>query len=975
MTTHSSTIHQFEITRTLDLPEIGCFLTEAIHLQSKAKVIHLASDEEENLFCLSFRTHPNKSDGVAHILEHTVLCGSKRFPVRDPFFGMTRRSLNTFMNALTGADFTCYPAASCIKRDFYNLLDVYLDAVFHPNLDKLSFLQEGHRLEFSETGELLFKGIVLNEMKGAMADADSRLSEELMSSLFPDLTYGVNSGGDPSVIPDLTYEQLKNFHANFYHPSRCLFFFFGNLPLEEHLKFINEKALKGVHPLPPLATLPKQTRFLKKKSKQSFYPISPYESRDEKTFVGCSWLTCSILSQEELLALCVIDLALMGTDAAPLKKAILRSGLCKGVDSFLEVEMSEIPYTFVFRGCKKDSGENIENFFRSELNKIVDHGLPPHLVDGAIHQLEFARSEITGNSSPYGLSLFMRSALLVQHGGKPEDGLCIHSLFTQLRKAVQNPDYLTSLIKKWQLNNPHFVRVDLHPDEQLAAKEQSIEKEKLKTIAATLTDQAKQNIRTQTENLKKLQEDQNMDVLPKVTLADVEKNAKDLSLKVEKLGTLDLFTHACFTNGIIYATLAFDLPKITEEELPYLRLFSTLLSQVGCGGRTYHQTLDAILSHTGGINASLDLCLLADDPDQIRPLFLLKGKSLFRKSDKFFPLLADFVTSSDFTDRDRLKELLMQHLHSIEETVHQGSLRYAVHLAGSGLSTHGKILNTWYGMDYYFALQRIVKEFEISPQSLIERLENLRDRCLGLKGGHLIVSGEGEEIAKLKALGFYGIDALSQKDSIPWESTFSLEKVSSQGRITASPVAFTTLLFRTPGYLDTLTPALHLASEIMENKILHKRIREQGGAYGSGAVNESLGGTFYFFAYRDPHLASTLDAIEEAILTIVNGKFDEKELEEAKLGVIQELDSPVPPGSRGSLAYSRIRGKRTLKRRQLFRDRLLSCDQETIVQAASQYLLPGLDKGIIVSFAGKDLFTRENEILKEKSLPLFSIEP
>ncbi len=670
---HSSRYKNFTVQRVTDLAELKATLVELVHEPTGAAVMHLETEDEENLFCLSFRTWPQSSNGVAHILEHTVLCGSKRFPVRDPFFSMSRRSLNTFMNALTGADFTCYPAASQVKKDFYNLLDVYLDAVFHPILDPRSFLQEGHRLEFAQPDNpdspLMIKGIVYNEMKGALANPDSRLVEYLMESLFPHLTYGINSGGDPKDIPDLTYEQLKEFHETYYHPSRCLFFFYGDLPLEKHLDFIEEKALKGVKKLPPLPLLPSQPRFTKKVYREEFYPVSESEEIENKTLVGMAWLTCSVRNQLELLALSVIDLVLMGTDAAPLKMALLKSGLCKQTDATLEAELSEVPYILFCKGCPEKSHEGLEKLIRETLIELVEGGLPAHLVEGAIHQLELSRYEITGNSSPYGLSLFFRSALLSQHGGKPQEGLLIHTLFKELRELVKNPGYLPSLIRKYFLENPHFVCISLHPDRYLGAQETEAEAEKLRLLSASLTADTKKKIVEQAKELMHYQEEkeeEDEDILPEVTLKDVPPGGKEFQLIEKNCAPWTLFYHPCFTNDIVYCDLVFDLPDISEEMLPTLRLFSLLLPQIGCGGRNYKDHLDYVLQHTGGIGVSLDLSQNIDHPDITNPFLSIRGKALYRKADKLFSLFKDLIVSADFTDQERIQELLMQHFHGVK---------------------------------------------------------------------------------------------------------------------------------------------------------------------------------------------------------------------------------------------------------------------------------------------------------------------
>jgi len=970
----------FIVTRLKEIPEILSTIIELEHTPTGAQILQISNDDDENLFNLSFRTHPDKSNGVAHILEHTVLCGSKKFPVRDPFFSMSRRSLNTFMNALTGPDFTCYPASSQVPKDFYNLLEVYLDAVFYPTLSKLSFLQEGHRLEFIKSDDpnspLVFKGIVFNEMKGALATPDARLSEALMHTLFPDLTYGVNSGGEPLEILSLTYEELKEFHQKFYHPSRCLFYFYGNLPIEGHLDFLEKHAFTHVKKAPPLPFLPKQPRFSKKIEKDLDYPISEKEDLTEKSLIGMAWLTCSILEQEDLLALTVLDVVLTGTDAAPLKMALLKSQLCKQADSTIEGEMSEVPFVVICKGCSEKSADALENLVRTTLSQLAEDGIPFHLIEAAIHQIEMARTEITGNSSPYGLSLFWRSALLKQHGGNPEDGLKVHTLFQQLEEKVKDKRFFPNLIEKYFLKNPHFVRIAMHPSTTLAAKENQEEEHKLIALKETLKDEDIRKILHEAKELASYQEstkEDNVKTLPKVTLADVERQGKEFPLLHERFGAFELYTHPCFTNGLTYVDLVFDLPFFQEKDLPYLRLFSLFLPQVGCGGRSYDQHLEYLLEHTGGVGVSLDLCLQAESCNHMRPSLNLKGKALNRKLDKLFPIFRDMILSADFTDSERVKELLMQHLHGLENSIQHSSLRYAVNLAARGFSVASKVINDWYGLDYYWFLKEIVKEFSQNPAHLIGKLQEIQNIALGLQGGNMVLSCDEESLSKLKQEAFYGLNDLPAKAFEPWRNEYALPEKISQARIVSSPVAFTAMLFPSLPYTHPYAAGLSLASEIMENRTLHKKIREQGGAYGCGAVNGVLSEQFYFYSYRDPHLKSTLKAFHEAVHALVAVKFNDKDLEEAKLGLFQDLDAPTPPGSRAITSYSRLRGGRTPERRQHFREALLDCGKQEIQQVAQEVLAPGLENSTIVCFASKEFLDKENRLLKEKALPVLQI--
>ncbi|MCP5470025.1 MAG: insulinase family protein [Chlamydiales bacterium] len=951
----------FTVTKSVVIDELQCTLTELVHEPSGAQVLHLGNDDEENLFNLSFSTHPSSSDGVAHILEHTVLCGSQKYPIPDPFFEMTRRSLNTFMNALTGPDFTCYPASSQVKTDFYNLLDVYIDSVFHPLLTKESFLQEGHRLEFSEKdnpkSKLTFQGIVFNEMKGAMASGEARLNEFMMEALYPNLTYAYNSGGDPKEIPNLTYEELKKFHEEFYHPSRCLFYFYGNIPLEEHLNYLEEKVLKGVKKLPPLPHLPKQKRFSQPHYLEKTYPIAEGEDEQEKSFVAIGCLTCSVLEQEELLALNVLDMALMGTDASPLKTALLRSNLCKQADSFIDNEMSEPPFFIVCKGCKSNAAKKLEEVIAQTLGEVVKEGLPAHTIEGAIHQLEMARTEIVNNHSPFGLTLFFRSGLLKQLGGNPKDGLHVHTLFSKLREKVTDSKYLTRLIEKHFLHNPHHVVLTLNPDKKLAEKEVHAEEKKLETIQKSLSAEACKKIIAESHKLVELQEaERNREVLPKVTIADVSPKEREFAL-TEESNFFKLNHHDCFTNDILYADLVYDLPDIAEEDLSYLRLFTFLVPQLGCGGRDYAAILDEMMEYTGGIGLGLDLNPQDENPTILHPSLSIRGKALGRNKHKLFPLMRDMITSVDFTDKARMEELLMQHYHAIESSIQHNALKYAVNLAASGLSVPGAIIHKWYGLEYFKKVQQIVEQKKLDP--LIEKMQELQQTVFGLEFPALVLSCDQNTYSTIKQEKFYGLEEIPTRPFKQWKGEYSVKRVESQGRIIASPVAFTAQLFQSVPYSHPNAPLLSICSEIMVNSTLHKRIREQGGAYGSGAVNGVLAGNFYLFSFRDPNYQSTLDAFKESIDVVASGEFGEREIEEAKLGLFQELDSPVSPGARAEAAFFRLKGGRTAEKRQQYRDRLLQAKKEDIQRAAQAHLIPGLAQQTTVSFAGKDFFEKE----------------
>ncbi len=978
LTTPHERYGNFVVTKYLPIPELNCILREIEHLPSGALVMHIGNDDPENLFCLSFKTFPSSSNGAPHILEHTVLCGSKKFPVKDPFFSMSRRSLNTFMNALTGADFTCYPAASQNEKDFYNLLDVYVDAVFHPELKEMSFLQEGHHLEFTDpkdiTTPLQIRGIVFNEMKGSLASADSRIWHALMEFLVPDLPYTYNSGGDPKVIPDLTYQELLSFHKKYYHPSQCLFFFYGDLPLKTHLDVLEQGALKGVEKRQKPLALVKQRRFKTPLQKEGFYPSHASDDTTPRSIVTFGFLTASIDNQEEILALSVLDAILMEDDASLLKAPLLRSNLCVHVDAYIDTEMSEVPYAIVCKGCDPADIHALETTLKKALLSIIKKGIPWETIEAALHQLEFSRLEINTEHAPFGLALFMRAALAKQHGCPPEQALVVHSIFEELLQKCKHPSYLIGLIEKYFIHNTHQVRLVMHPDPLLLAKETAQEQEKLKQLRSELSQEEIQRILRQTETLSTFQkhvEKQSLDCLPKVSLKDVEKQTRHLPLVEMQKKHLKIYHHDCFTNHIVYADLLFDLPHVEEEDLPYLHLLMALLPELGCGGRSYEENLRYIQAHTGGIGASCALNVQMTLPQTIRPSLGIKGKALVRNMAPLFDLMQQMLQCPRFDDKKRIEELIKQLRESLVNQLNKKALLYANQLASSGFSPAAYVHQLWFGLDYFKCIESITKDLKRNLMPLVDRLIRLKNQLFSFHNLHLVLSCSQEALKTLEENAYFDLSELSSTIPFsPLKLDTALRPVVSQVREIPSQVAFTSEAFPSVIYTHPDAAALYASTALFDNKILHRKIREQGGAYGCGATYNSTLGHFQFHAYRDPHLASTIATFQEAIESIAAGEFSTQDLEEAKLGLIQQFDIPLAPSSRALVAYTWLRDGKTTQLRQAFRDRFLALNSAQVQAAVKEHLLSRKNQGVIVSLAGKDLLKKENTMLK---LPLFPI--
>jgi presequence protease len=960
------TYRDFKVLTCTQIEELDCYFRELVHEPTGAHVIHIENEDPENLFCLSFRTLPQNNRGTPHILEHVTLCGSEKFPIKDPFFSMGRRSLNTFMNALTGSDFTCYPAASQVEKDFYNLLDVYLDAVFHPQIKKMSFLQEGCRLEFKDpedsSSPLEFKGIVYNEMKGSITP-DSKLWHDSLSALFPDLPYAYNAGGEPKDIPNLSYEELLDFHKTHYHPSRCLFFFYGSFSLKNHLDYILENALTNIKPKAPLPPLPKQPRFLAPKKQKVTYALSEDQKHNAKTFVSFAWLTCHITEQTEVLALTLLDAVLMDSDASPLKKPLLESGLCAQVDALMDTELSEVPYILTLKGCKESEVDDLEAFLFQTLKTLSEKPFPEHVIEAAIHQIEFSRMEITGDHGPFGLSLFFRTALAKQQGGDPLYMLKIHSLFKDLLKNLKDPFYLPNLLKKHLIDNPHRIQITMTPDFELEKKEIEEEENHLKNIAKSLSKEQKNIILEQTKELDEMQkniEDQDLRCLPKVTLDDVPLLPKDFPLKQHlENPSFKIFHHACFTNSILYADLVFDLPAVEQEEIPYLRLLLSILPSLGAGGRNYVENLEHMMSYTGGVSTSTSLYVQGTDRKKKNPALLIRGKSLARNKEKLFSLMCDTLQTPDLTDKKRLKELIEQIHSSLQNRVSKNAMRYAIQLSLSGYDDATFFGYHSSGLPYYHFIEKIEQGLPGSLDSLVQKLTELHKKLFSFHNLHLVLSCDQQLYESISKEDLYSLSKLTPSPFIPWTKGYSFSEVPSQGRIITSQVAYNVQAFSVAPYIHPHAPAIAVASQLFEHTSLHNKIREIGGAYGSGATYNSLTGSFYFYSYRDPHITSTFEAFEESTRLVGQGKFGTRDLEEAKLSMIQQMDMPVSPGSQAILGYNLYRDNKSKALREEYRRNLLNLTASDIEKAVQLEFLSDHKKGVNITFAGKDQFEKQ----------------
>jgi len=937
----------FQHLRSHPVPALRLEFQEYRHLATGARHLHLAADDPHNAFMVAFLTAPQDSTGVAHILEHTALCGSQRYPVRDPFFMMIRRSLNTFMNAFTSSDWTAYPFASQNKKDFNNLLDVYLDAAFFPLLNEYDFAQEGHRLEFAQAddphSELLFKGIVFNEMKGALSSPVQRLGQELQQRLFPTTTYHHNSGGDPAAIPDLTHAQLKAFHARHYHPSNAIFLTYGDIPAAEHQERFETRALNSFQALPLNLAIPDERRHTTPVADLIHYPLAGTDDLSDQTHIVLGWLLGPITDPLATLRARLLSDVLLDNSSSPLRHALETSELGTSPSPLCGFDTATREATFVcgLEGSNPEHAAAVEALVFDVLQQIAADGIPQDAIDAALHQLELSEREITGDGFPYGLRLIMEALTPAIHGGDPLSALDSDPLLEQLRAESRNADFIPRLAQRLLLDNPHRVRLTMAPDPKLSARQAAAERDRLAALRVALTEAEQTRIVEQARLLAERQQRQDdPDQLPKVGLEDVPVELKIAEGVHRPVGSLPAHWYAQGTNGMVYLQAVLDLPALEPDELDLLPLFCACLSEVGNAGRDYRATQARQAAVTGGLSARANVRGGVDDVQQAKGVMVLAGKALARNQSALSDLLWETLTRARFDEQPRLRELVAQMRAQREEGITDHGHLLALAAASSSLSPVAALNHRWEGLaglKHLKALDDALDDSETLTH-FAHRLERLRDRLQPAPRQLLIVSEAERQDAIAEAL------AASWRNSATRAEPFALTPPEAsparQGFSVNTQVNFCAKAYPTvaPNHPDA--PALHVLGDFLRNGYLHRAIREQGGAYGGGAGYHPDSGAFRFHSYRDPRLTETLADFDRALDWLHSHDHPARTLEEAILGVIAAIDKPGSPAGEAIGAFFGLLFGRTPEQRRAYRQQVLAVTLDDLKRVAAAYLRP-----------------------------------
>lgn len=910
------------------------------HKKSGARVVLLENDDENKVFNIAFRTPPSDSTGVAHILEHSVLCGSKEFPLKDPFVELVKGSLNTFLNAMTFPDRTMYPIASCNNQDFKNLMHVYLDAVFYPNIytNRKIFEQEGWSYHLESVDEpLTYNGVVYNEMKGAFSSPEEVLDREIFNQLFPDTPYGVESGGDPDVIPQLTYEDFLAFHKRYYHPSNSYIYLYGDMDMNERLDWLDEKYLSSFEEQPVDSSIPYQKTFRGPVEKVFEYPISESESMEENDYLSWNLVVGDTFDAEKSIAFEILDYALLSAPGAPIKQALLDAKIGKDIFGSYSDDILQPFFTVVAKNSSLEKKEEFIRIIEDTLKSLVKDGIDKKSLEAGINYYEFRFRESDFASYPkglmYGLDVFSG---WIYDDEQPFLYLRQLDIFDSLKKKI-GQGYFEGLVEECLLKNTHKAVVAITPKKGLTTEKEEELKQKLQEKKDSLTEEELKQLVEETAALKAYQEleesQEALACIPMLKRSDIKRETYKLYKEEKGVSGIKVLHHDIETNGIGYLTLLFDLGEIPAAWMPYVSILKSVLGYVDTEKYTYPQLFNEINANTGGIICGLQVFNKVEKQGRIRVKFGVKSKMLCPKIDFVFEMIEEILEHSNLENEKRLYEIIAQIKSRGEMDLVSAGHSTAVLRATSYFSEVAAFQDQTSGFGYFKVISDIEQNFADRKQELIEKLKTL---CtIIFRPDNFMVSyvanQAGYDKLEKPLIKFKN----SLKDSpmkLEGELAFSMEK-KNEGIKTASQVQYVAQAgnYRRDGF--EYTGAMRVLKLIMSYDYLWNNIRVKGGAYGCMNGFKRSGDTF-FTSYRDPNLKNTFDVYAGVPAYLREFHADEKEMTKYIIGTISGLDTPMNPSAQGSLALAAYMNRVTEEALQRERDQVLDATAEDIRKLA-----------------------------------------
>ena len=909
------------------------------HKKSGARIAILSNNDDNKVFYIGFRTPPEDETGVPHIIEHTTLCGSKKFPVKDPFIELAKGSLNTFLNAMTYPDKTVYPIASCNDQDFKNLMDVYLDAVFNPNITKYEeiFKQEGWHYELTgKDDELKINGVVYNEMKGAYSSPDEVLSSQIYRSLFPDNTYSKDSGGNPEYIPKLTYEAYLDFYHKYYHPSNSYIYLYGDMDVVERLEWLDKEYLSLYDYKKVNSEINKQPAFDKIKNVEAQYSITMDDSQENKTYLSYNRVVGDTLDEMLYQAFDVLDYALVSSPGAPVKQALIDAGIGDDVYGSYDAGILQPVFSFVAKNANASQADEFESIIENTLKEVVKTGINKEALLAGINSSEFKFREADFGQFPKGL-LFGLNCLdsWLFDDMKPFIHLECLGTFAKLRKAVDT-DYFEKLIQEYLLDNTHGSSVTVKPKRGLGNEREEALAKELSDYKASLSDEEIKKLIEDTEHLKKYQEepssDEDLRKLPMLTRADMKKNAMAFSNIEDELLDVKVVRHDIESNGIDYISFLFDAGDFAQSELGYLGFFTNALGLVSTEKYSYTDLANATNIYTGGI--STGTASHPDIKDRNNFVFKLevKLKVLEKNLDKALELMEQMLLSSDFTDTKRLGELVAQIKARLQANLSSSGHLVAAMRSMSSFSRYALYQDELKGIAFYRSICHIEKELSESPKNVSDKLAAIAKKLFARNRMLISFTGNNEAYGNAKPslekviAGFNKMSAIGNQAEVHFNT-------AKEAFIDASQIQYVAKTgdFICEGY--EYTGALRLLRIILSYDYLWINVRVKGGAY--GCMNTFLrSGESYFVSYRDPNLSDTLDVYDRIPEYIKNFSPDERDMTKYIIGTFSALDTPMNPEAKGSRSLSAYLEGITYEQIQKERNEILNAQPEDIRRLA-----------------------------------------
>lgn len=954
-------IHGFTVREVVAVPDLFLTAVKLSHDKTGAQYLHAARDDSNNLFSVQFRTTPLDSTGVPHILEHTVLCGSEKYPCRDPFFKMLNRSLSTFMNAFTASDYTMYPFSTQNGKDFRNLLSVYLDAVFFPCLREQDFRQEGWRLENENPADpntpLVFKGVVFNEMKGAFSDNERVYGQHLQNKLYPDHTYSVVSGGEPLAIPDLTWEQLRQFHATHYHPSNARFFTYGDLPLEQHLKQIEEEALSKFERINPNTEVPAQPRWSNPREDHvtcSPDALAPDQSRQNTLCV--SFLLGDITDTFENFTLSLLSSLMISGPNAPFYKALIEPKIGTDFSSVVGYDGStkEASFSIGLQGMAEEDTETVKRIISQTINDIIENGFEDERIEALLHKIEI---QMKHQSTNFGLSLASYIASSWNHDGDPVELLQINESVSLFRQALkENPHFLQDKVRQYFKENGHRLTLSMSPDENYLEKQAKEEEEKLHRKIKGLSDADRTDIYEKgLELLAAQSKTQDASCLPALRVSDVEPTIPVTAVQMGSAGGVPVQLCEQPTNGLVYFRAMCSLNTVPEELRLYIPLFCSVITKMGCGAMDYRQQAQQMELRTGGMSVSTQIIPDSNHLDVYEQGVLLSSSCLERNLPHMFHLWNDIFNSPHFEDEERLRVLVMMAAQELANGISYSGHMYAMTRAGRHLTPAGDLQETFGGMEQVKFMKRIAEMSDLTQ--VLRALPRIQKLVLNPESMRCAINATPQKMSDttVQLEKFMEGIAGSRRHHKPIKSNITempLDPLNESGpkrKLISElnfhpcpmktfftmpfPVHFISESVRTVPFSHQDYASLCVLARLMTAKFLHGEIREKGGAYGGGA--RMGGGLFSFYSYRDPNSVQTLSAFHKGVDWAKSGQFTQQDIDEAKLSVFSAVDSPVAPAHKG---MSRFLSGVTDEMKQQHRERLFAVTHKSLVEAAGRHL-------------------------------------